>query len=753
LAKIYIDVKTENILTIAAKPLWCLVNYITTINNIMREIKMKEHPSVKTKILSDNNKFIISNISIKTSSSINVLRIFYNNIKMQQEIVKLFEIDGIKSSLEISTCSIVITDNLGSQNNILQALKVLREKAYISSHLADEGNQYYTAYLRDISAFESIVFNKRGLPSPILDYKNHHKVEKIKDNKDHEKVLEIYKKRIEKIIPVKPRYQYDDEKSINPAYTDIESSGHLCLDEKRIFVLRSDFILATGIKNVCVNEGNTDIFRKTDAVVHQYINKKDRYGHPSLTQVASSYDGSVYYAGWLCQRLNHIKVFLQSGRFHHSNLTDLEKMDIEFYIAYQFMRYYGAQDIIFYDCDENEKLTLFLADQLPKNKPHRIYKPSMLNTALSDEYNKKLLSYEEKMLRVKINLKHSLIELINDNEFKNAINSDCIDKIQNLIFDRGNNNSKDLCFDNIWRDIKSIFDLSMYHSYNNENGVIATNKFKEIIKIFIDAGIPFVDGKKIVIWSTRFARDEAVRFAEKNDAVTDGMAQKYLRKILLGWPDGKLNVFFELVKTPEPLFPAMSTVFWNAMSEIFISEMKAGDEVHLFFQDSITVGNFCWNIEFPIIRRNHGKILLHQYDTSTHSWVKPIDMDSPESANIYLCRRALHLFDLNNPLLNPSHVKTECGEKIWKQEFKDDDITKELVKWHTPKLVTLGKMKEIVKKWKSSCNNKNLFLSENSKQGTKNQTMHFTFFGYEMNNGVHSPFGLKIDGLTKKYSL
>lgn len=714
----------------------------------MRSSIMKIHPSVKTKIFINNtNKLIIT-----TSSVINILKIDCNNIKIQQEIRKTCESNGVNVSIEVPT-TIVVQDNSTSQNNIFQALKVLKEKSYISSHVIDEAHQYYTIYRRGSIAISNMAFNRvKLLGKSEIFTANKLNSSYTKENKNSEEVLHYYKKRIEKIIPLKSRYQYDNEKSINPAYTDIESSNYLCLDEKRIFVLRSDFILATGIKNVCINEGNTDIFQKTDAILHPYINKNDRYGHPSLAQIDGSYDGSVYYAGWLCQRLDHIKVFLQSGRFHHPNLTDLEKMDIEFYIAYQFMKHYGRQDIIFYDCDENEKLTLFLSDQLPKDKPHRIYKPTMLDITLSDENNKKLLNYEAKMAEVKANLKRSLIKLINDNEFQSVITPDRITKLQNLHLDKNDSDFQNICFDDIWKDIKNIFDLTMYHSYSKATNVIATNHFNKIIKIFIDAGVPFVDGKKIALWSTRFARDEAIRFAMKNDAVTDGMAQKYLRKILLGWPDGKLNVFFELVKTPEPLFPAMATVFWNAMSEVFTSEMKIGDEVHLFFQDSLTVGNFCWNNELPIIRQKQGQIILHQYDINSHSWMKPIKMDTQESANIYLRKRALHLFDLDNALLDPSHIKMEGDEKIWKQEFKNNDITNELVKWHAPKVITLGKMKDVIKKWKSKCDSKDLLHFEKTKRKTNAQTL-FTFFGYEMDTSIPTPFGLNLDGLIKKAKL
>lgn len=49
---------------------------------------------------------------------------------------------------------------------------------------------------------------------------------------------------------VPPKYTYSEESRVNPAFQRIEEvDAFLKLNEKRIFALRSDFILATGVKN------------------------------------------------------------------------------------------------------------------------------------------------------------------------------------------------------------------------------------------------------------------------------------------------------------------------------------------------------------------------------------------------------------------------------------------------------------------------------------------------------------------------
>ena len=61
-------------------------------------------------------------------------------------------------------------------------------------------------------------------------------------------ILKSYIKRY--IKGVLPKYAYSGESGVNPAFQCIEEVDRpLRLNEKRIFALRGDFILATGVKN------------------------------------------------------------------------------------------------------------------------------------------------------------------------------------------------------------------------------------------------------------------------------------------------------------------------------------------------------------------------------------------------------------------------------------------------------------------------------------------------------------------------
>lgn len=187
---------------------------------------------------------------------------------------------------------------------------------------------------------------------------------------------------------VAPPYQYDSEKGmyinpdynekyINPAYCDIDHCLPLCLHEKRIWVLRTDLTLATGIKNANLDEGNTNIFSKIDETMHELIDPDDRYGHPSLAHPANGYDGSVYYTGWLHQHGNHLEVFVGSGRYHNKQLRPQQQKFLEFYIYLKLLEVYGEQKIIFTDYFVKEELEGFLKGDSyqDRNKPTRFYTP------------------------------------------------------------------------------------------------------------------------------------------------------------------------------------------------------------------------------------------------------------------------------------------------------------------------------------------------------------------------------------------
>lgn len=158
------------------------------------------------------------------------------------------------------------------------------------------------------------------------------------------------------IVPITKKYNYSNELNINPGYQDIDSiQSPLLLNEKRIWVLRSDFILATGVKNAYKRRyGYTGFFDSFSPSVHQWIDANDRYGHPSLALAEGDYDGSVYYAGYICQREGFLQVYLSSGRFERDDLTEEQRAILEAYLACKFQRSYGMQEIIFDFSDSND---------------------------------------------------------------------------------------------------------------------------------------------------------------------------------------------------------------------------------------------------------------------------------------------------------------------------------------------------------------------------------------------------------------
>lgn len=191
---------------------------------------------------------------------------------------------------------------------------------------------------------------------------------------------------IKKMPTIHAKYKYTSEKNINPTYCDIEHSEPLCRDEKKIWVLRGDLILAVGNKNAYVSKGNASLKEVVIDSADQYIDYSDRYGHPSLAMPENDFDGSVYYAGWLYQHANHIEVFLCSGRYQNNKISALQREYIERYISIQFINAYGTQDIVFFDWGREEDFYCFLkGTSFPPEKLKRTYSlTSIKNKSLLD---------------------------------------------------------------------------------------------------------------------------------------------------------------------------------------------------------------------------------------------------------------------------------------------------------------------------------------------------------------------------------
>ena len=201
--------------------------------------------------------------------------------------------------------------------------------------------------------------------------------------------LEVEQYIQKKISPVKPKYYYPGEEAINPAYQDIASIRcPLQIGQIKTWVLRSDFILATGVKNAYESEyGYTGFKDSFEASLHQFINFDNRYGHPSLTIAEGCYDGSAYYAGYICQRSDYLQVYLVSGRFERTDLNAEQTSILEAYIAWQFQTVYGKQDVVFDYGDSNDTsyhTAFFKGAPFVKDNPQRRYNHELIKTILEN---------------------------------------------------------------------------------------------------------------------------------------------------------------------------------------------------------------------------------------------------------------------------------------------------------------------------------------------------------------------------------
>ncbi len=146
-------------------------------------------------------------------------------------------------------------------------------------------------------------------------------------------------------------YHRADDVGINPAYQALSQvSCSLALNEKKIWLLRSDFILAVGNKNAYwVNFKENALSQCIEPALHSYINWDNRYGHSSLAIPDETYDGSAYYGGYFAQRHAHLEVYLFSGRYQRNDLSAPAKTLLETYIAHQLQMAYGSQPVEFID--------------------------------------------------------------------------------------------------------------------------------------------------------------------------------------------------------------------------------------------------------------------------------------------------------------------------------------------------------------------------------------------------------------------
>lgn len=209
----------------------------------------------------------------------------------------------------------------------------------------------------------------------------------------------IFKNYIQANIEGVPaKYTYPEEKGINPAFQRVEEVDSLEKDEKRIFALRSDFILATGVKNAEHELGYEGLRETFDEANYPYINWKDRYGHPSLAIKDERYDGTVLYAGFICQREGYLQIFLSSGRYNRydrksegiSPLTIEQIFITEAYLSLKFQKAYGVQTVVFYDTtpeeDAADSAIFFTNKTFPEKKKTRVYDEKSITNAAKIAY-------------------------------------------------------------------------------------------------------------------------------------------------------------------------------------------------------------------------------------------------------------------------------------------------------------------------------------------------------------------------------
>lgn len=198
-------------------------------------------------------------------------------------------------------------------------------------------------------------------------------------------------------VVVKRDKSYQGESAINPGFIDIDDLQRpLYLNDKRIWVLRSDFKLILGVKNAYHFSGNRPLQDAFFPESLTYLNINDRYGHPSLTQPDPDYEGNrVYYAGHIAQRDGYLEVLHFSGRFTRDDAFNEEIKYLEAYIAKQLQKCFGDQPVVFilneHDVSNDADylvLSLFYLDKtLQDNLIRRVYTSEGIDRILVEKYD------------------------------------------------------------------------------------------------------------------------------------------------------------------------------------------------------------------------------------------------------------------------------------------------------------------------------------------------------------------------------
>ncbi len=183
---------------------------------------------------------------------------------------------------------------------------------------------------------------------------------------------------------------YAGENSINPAYENLDQINYqLHVNEKRIWLLRNDFIVALGIKNAYQEMwGYYGIHDAFDEHNHPYIDWDDRAGHPSLVT------DEAYCGGHIVRKNKHLEVICISGRYERSDLSEEDIIIMEALLALQFQKTFGEQPVVFiphpkrntYDSDYFELSAVYGDEQLAGNRyvKQREYTAENIRLILND---------------------------------------------------------------------------------------------------------------------------------------------------------------------------------------------------------------------------------------------------------------------------------------------------------------------------------------------------------------------------------
>lgn len=191
------------------------------------------------------------------------------------------------------------------------------------------------------------------------------------------------------IAPIAPAYVRPNETGINPAYQDTASvKSGLYLNQKKIWLLRGDGIVAIGNKNAYwTNFSENGLSEAISPELHRYVNWEDRFGHPSLACPHPGYTGSAFYGGLLAQRTDCLDVYTSSGRYYRNDLSENHKAILEAFLANEFQQTFGEQRIVFMDApsylDYFECSFFYFDKPLPAYCARRMYDFSKIENILS----------------------------------------------------------------------------------------------------------------------------------------------------------------------------------------------------------------------------------------------------------------------------------------------------------------------------------------------------------------------------------